>query len=163
MVRLGTPADVHDVMALALAGSSENGFLAPAKEKMLGDIWCALNRDYGLMGVIGEPGEPLEAAVLLRVGKMWYSDENVLEEKAIFVSPEARRKSPSRAKALITFSKKAADELGLPLIIGVLSNLRTEAKVKLYTRQFGAPAGAFFLYGAKTGEWRKAVEADDGR
>jgi len=158
MVRIGTPGDVHEVMRLALAGSSENGFLEPNPEKMLADVWAALNKDRGLMGVIGPEGH-LEGAVLLRVGKMWYSEQDVLEEKAIFVDLDARKKSPSRAKALTTFSKHVADGLGLPLIIGVLSNIRTEAKVALYKRQFGEPAGAFFLYGAKTGEWRAKVEA----
>ena len=43
------------------------------------------------------------------------------------------------------------DDLGIPLIIGVLSNQRTEAKIRLYERQFGAPAGAFFLYNVHTG------------
>lgn len=159
LVRTGTPEDVHEVMRLALAGSSENGFLRPNPEKMLSEVWSSLSIHHGVMGVIGEPNGKLEGAVLLRLGVMWYSDEPVLEEKAIFVDPDFRRTSPSRAKALTDFSKKAADGLELPLIIGVLSNLRTEAKVRLYERQFGKAAGAFFLYGAKTGEWRNAVEA----
>lgn len=157
-VRVGTPADVHNVMALAIAGSEENGFLRSNPIKMLADVFSALSLDRGMMGVIGDPGEPLEGAVLLRIGRMWYSDEDVLEEKAVFTSPAFRKCSPSRAKALMEFSKKAADGLGMPLIIGVLSNARTEAKVRLYKRQFGEPSGAFFLYGARTGEWKKAVE-----
>ena len=35
-------------------------------------------------------------------------------------------------------------------------NSRTEAKVRMYERQFGKPSGAFFLYGAKTGEFARA-------
>jgi len=35
--------------------------------------------------------------------------------------------------------------MNLPLILGVVSNYRTEAKVKLYERQF-PKAGAFFMY-----------------
>jgi hypothetical protein len=38
------------------------------------------------------------------------------------------------------------------MLIGVLSNHRTEGKVKLYGRIFGDSAGAFFLYNAKTGK-----------
>ena len=40
----------------------------------------------------------------------------------------------------------------IPLLIGVLSNKRTEGKIRLYERQLGKPSGAFFLYGARTGE-----------
>ena len=41
----------------------------------------------------------------------------------------------------------------MPLIIGVVSNHRTKGKEGLYNRLFGPPAGAFWLYGVKTGEW----------
>jgi hypothetical protein len=150
-VRIGTPEDVHGVMQLALSASSENGFVSPNPEKMLRDIWPALNLDRGLLGVIGNTGEKLEGAVLLRVGSMWYSDDEVLEEKAIFIDPRYRSAKGGRARRLCEFSKHVADNLGIPLIIGVLSNHRTEAKVRLYERQFGKPSGAFFLYGATTG------------
>ena len=83
---------------------------------------------------------------------MWYSDNPVLEEKAIFIHPDFRSAKGGRARQLCEFSKQVADSLGIPLIIGVLSNHRTEAKVRLYERQFGKPSGAFFLYGAHTGQ-----------
>jgi hypothetical protein len=156
-VRIGTPQDVHEVMRLAMAGAEENGFLNPDPAKMLQEIWSALVMDRGLMGVMGDPMGRLEGAVLLRIGRMWYSDEDVLEEKAIFIDPEYRAAKGGRASRMCEFSKKTADRLGLPLIIGVLSNHRTEAKVRLYKRQFGEPSGAFFLYGARTGEWKEAV------
>ena len=133
-------------------GHEENAFLVANPVKMVMDVWPALNQDHGIVGIIGEPGEPIEAAVLLRLGTMWYSDNPVVEEKAIFVRPEFRSAKGGRARKLCEFSKKVADSLGMPLIIGVLSNHRTEAKIRLYRRQFGEPAGAFFLYGAKTGE-----------
>jgi Uma2 family endonuclease len=85
---------------------------------------------------------------------MWYSDTMIVEEKAIFIHPDFRAAKGGRAKRLCEFSKQVADTLGIPLIIGVLSNSRTEAKVRMYERQFGAPAGALFLYGATTGGWQ---------
>jgi hypothetical protein len=83
--------------------------------------------------------------------QMWYSNAWILEEKIIFVDPEFRNAKGGRARRLCEFSKKVSDDLGIPLMIGVLSSHRTAAKIKLYERQFGEPAGAFFLYGAKTG------------
>ena len=150
-VRIGTTCDVDDIMELALAANEENGFIRATPGKMLHEIYASLSLNRGLMGIIGETGQPAEAAVLLRIGEMWYSTDPVVEEKAIFVRPEFRAAKARRAQRLCDFSKQVADGLGIPLIIGVLSNARTEAKVRLYERQFGAPAGAFFLYGAKTG------------
>jgi len=138
-------------MALALSACDENGFVSPNPEKLLQEIWPALNLDRGLLGIIGNTGEKLEGAVLLRVGSMWYSDDEVLEEKAIFIDSKYRSAKGGRARRLCEFSKHVSDNLGIPLIIGVLSNHRTEAKVRLYERQFGKPSGAFFLYGATTG------------
>lgn len=149
-IRIGTPDDIHDMMDIAMNASEENGFIKASKDRMLQELWSALSQHYGLMGIIGHPGQRAEGAVLLRIGQMWYSDDPVLEEKAIFIRPEFRAAKGGRARRLCEFSKQVADTLGMPLIIGVLSNHRTEGKVKLYERQFGKPSGAFFLYGAST-------------
>lgn len=157
-IRVATPEDVHDIMDLALSACDENGFVAPNPERLLQEIWPALNLDKGVCGIIKSEGRKPEGAVLLRVGMMWYSDQEVLEEKAIFIHPDYRSAKGGRARRLVEFSKQVSDELGIPLIIGVLSNDRTEAKVRLYERQFGKPTGAFFLYNARTGGWREAAE-----
>lgn len=152
-VRVGTPEDLDEIMKIAMVAVEENGFLNPNPGKLASEIWPALHQDHGIVGVIGEPGGLIEACVLLRIGQMWYSDTLVVEERAVFTHPEYRSAKGGRARKLCEFSKKVADDLGIPLIIGVLSNHRTEAKVRLYERQFGKPTGAFFLYGARTGEW----------
>jgi GNAT superfamily N-acetyltransferase len=157
-VRIGTPEDLDPIMELALSACSENGFVEPNPIKLLQDIWPALHLDKGLIGIIGEVGDRPEAAVLLRIGTMWYSDKEVLEEKAVFVQPEHRGAKIGRARRLCDFSKQVSDKLGIPLIIGVLSNHRTKGKVRLYEREFGEPSGAFFLYNARTGGWKEAAE-----
>jgi hypothetical protein len=156
-VRVGDVSDVDDVMALALSASHENGFVQPSPQKLLAEIWHGLSLERGVMGIIGEKGKA-EGAVLLRIGSMWYSEQEVLEEKAIFIHPDYRSAKGGRARRLCEFSKQVADSLGIPLIIGVLSNHRTEAKIRLYERQFGKPSGAFFLYNAHTGAFRDAAE-----
>jgi hypothetical protein len=157
-VRVGTPEDVDAVMEIAMSASMENGFVDPNPRRLLGEIWPALNLEKGLVGIIGNPNEKAEGAVLLRVGQMWYSDQEVLEEKAIFIHPDYRSAKGGRARRLCDFSKQVADSLSMPLIIGVLSNQRTEAKVRMYERQFGKPSGAFFLYNARTGGSKAAAE-----
>ena len=158
-LRTGSKEDLDDVMRIAMMACEENGFVYPNPEKLLVDIWPALNLDQGVVGIIGPKGtKKVEGVVLLRIGNLWYSDEKVIEEKAIFVDPEYRSAKGGRAKKLCEFSKRVADELGLPLMIGVLSSQRTAGKIRMYQRIFGEPSGAFFLYKAKTGEWKNAAE-----
>lgn len=110
----------------------------------------SLQKNGGIVGVIGKKGE-IEAGIVLRVSNFWYANDPFLEEMGLFVHPDFRSAKGGRASKLINFAKSCAENLGMPLMIGVLSNDRTSAKVKLYERQFGAPVGAFFLWGAKTG------------
>lgn len=153
-VRIAVPEDLDEIMQIAMMACEENGFLNPSPAKLAAEIWPALHQDHGICAVIGQPGGKIEGLVLLRIGHMWYSNTTIVEEKAIFIHPDFRAAKGGRAKRLCEFSKQVADNLGIPLIIGVLSNSRTEAKVRMYERQFGAPAGAFFLYGATTGGWQ---------
>lgn len=157
-VRIGTLDDLDNMMNLAMMACEENGFLDPNPQKLLVDIYPALCLQDGIVGIIGEIGKMPESAVLLRVGSMWYSDKKIVEEKAIFTHPDFRDAKGGRARRMCEFSKRVADNLGLPLIIGILSNHRTEGKVRMYRRIFGEPTGAFFLYGAKTGQWKDAAE-----
>ena len=157
-IRLGTPSDEAQMLELALKAWEENGIKNVNPEKMLGMIKPALYLWQGLVGIIGEPNGRIEAAILLRMSQMWYSDDWMIEEKSIFVDPEFRSKkrrsthnAVGHARVLCDFSKRVANELNLPLLIGVLSTQRTEAKIRLYEHHFGAPAGAFFLYNANTG------------
>jgi N-acetylglutamate synthase-like GNAT family acetyltransferase len=149
-IRLATTEDVHEVMKLAITACKENAFLDASNELLLREIWPALCLDHGLCAVIGQPQGAIEGLVLLRVGTAWYSHRQVLEEKAVFIYPEFRSAKGGRARRLVEFSKHVADTLGLPLLMGVLSNSRTAGKCALYKRWFGEPAGMFFLYGAKT-------------
>lgn len=153
-IRVATPEDLDEIMNIATMACEENGFLNPNAAKLAAEIWPALHQDHGICAVIGKPQGIIEGLVLLRIGNMWYSDSLVVEEKAIFIHPDFRSAKGGRAKKLCEFSKKVSDTLGIPLIIGVLSNSRTEAKVRMYERQFGKPSGAFFLYGAETGKWQ---------
>ena len=146
-IRTGTPDDIYEMMDLALMACEENGFVNPDKTKLMTELWQALNLNYGMIGIIGKENGPIEGAILLRIGPMWYSHDMVVEEKAIFIHPDHRGAKEGRARRLVEFAKNAADELGIPLLIGVLSNKRTEGKIRLYERQLGKPTGAFFQIG----------------
>lgn len=163
-VRLGVPDDVHEAMKLALMACEENSLSRADPTKLLNHLWAALNQDHGICGVIGEPGQPLEGIVLLRVGALWYApeDDNILEEKAIFIHPDFRSAKGGRAARLCEFSKWLSDELHMPLSIGVLSSARTAAKTRMYQRYFGEPMGAYWVYNGATGEQGPVVDHISG-
>ncbi len=150
-VRYANLDDEEPLMALCRDLHEENGLLSMSEGKVRETLRLALNRERGIIGVIGEPGHALEGAIVLLLGQQWYSDEWCIEELFSYVPPAFRRSN--NAKDLIDFSTGVADEMGIPLMIGILSNARTEAKVRLYQRKLGKPAGAYFLYGGKTGDF----------
>jgi hypothetical protein len=103
-IRIGTPNDVDEVMELAMQACDENAFVQPNPRRLLEDIWPALNLDRGLMGIIGEDGQKPQGVVLLRIGKMWYSDQDVVEEKAIFIHPEYRKIGRASCRERVCYS-----------------------------------------------------------
>jgi len=120
----------------------ENAVFHIDEEKVRNFIKMATDRKNGVIGIIkGDDG--LEGMICLVVDQLWYSHEWFLNEVFNFVHPEHRKST--RAKSLLAFAKNISDEMELPLLVGVVSNYRTEAKVKLYERQF-PKAGAFFMY-----------------
>jgi hypothetical protein len=150
-VEIAGPADLDEMMKLTIAASHENGFVEPNPLKLLREVYPALHLQDGIVGVIRGEDNRIEAAILLRIGEIWYSDAKMLEEKAIFVDPKFRQAKGGRASRLCEFSKYLAKKLDMPMTIGVLSNERTEAKVRMYMRQFGKYSGVYFLFNAKTG------------
>jgi ABC-type transport system substrate-binding protein len=130
-VRLATPAD------------AELNGLAPIDEPMVrAALDRGISRDRAVIGVIRGAGV-IEASVGLYIGNWWYSQNQHCEDLWNFVS-EPYRKS-EHAKALLQWAKHAASFLEKPLLMGVLSNERTQAKIRLYERQLGPQIGALFV------------------
>jgi hypothetical protein len=149
-VRVATKDDFFGIIELSRMVHDENGLFDFNEVKVAEAIWLQIEKKNGIIGVIGTK-DKLEGIVVLRLSTYWYSNSQFLEEMFVFVHPDFRKAKDSRAQKLLEFAKKVSSELEMPLMIGVLSNTRTSAKVSLYERNFGEPAGAFFLWGAKTG------------
>jgi hypothetical protein len=154
IVRIAKPADHTEIWRLFLQGHRENGKFALAPEKVDWFLARALRPEMipewdtgprGAVGVIGDVGK-LEALVFVTIGTYWYSHDRHLEEFIVYVDPECRQSS--HARVLIEWMKTQSDRTGLPLVTGIISTERTEAKVRLYRRML-EPVGAFFLYGGK--------------
>lgn len=142
-VRLAEPEDFPSLMELTKQACAEESPYIFCEEK----VYWMLRRHYdkqgGLLAVIGEKGEPLKGYLFMIVDGLWFSLDSQLLELSLYVHPDHRKST--YAKQLMAFSKQASAGLQLNLSIGVYSNSRTEAKVRLYQRQFKS-AGAFFKY-----------------
>jgi hypothetical protein len=143
-VRLATSADKLDIFHFLTRLHHENGMFPMDAEVVMGQLDEMLGpRNPGVIGVIrGENG--IEGSVGMTVEPWWYTKVPSLNERWNFVHPDHRKST--HARRLIEFAKWASDNMGLPLIMGIISTERTEAKVRLYRRQLDF-VGAFFSHG----------------
>jgi GNAT superfamily N-acetyltransferase len=159
-VRVGTPADLDDVMELAQLVASENAIVPPNHLKILERIYPALHRDNGLIGIVGPHGGAAQGFALLWVSPPWYGDERIIEECGIYVHPDWRAQRGGRASLLYKFCKQVADQMSVKLVVGVLSAHRTESKVRYYERFFGPQAGAYYIYNPLAAMSAAAIAAE---
>lgn len=156
-VRIANRDDSEEIMRLLAIMHAEGGVMPLDEMEARRTFDMAFNRQGGILGVIGEPGD-IKAMIFLLISKFWYTREHHLEELFNFVRPDVRKISAKAeenyAPRLIEFAKNCADEIGIPLTIGVLTNIRMEAKVRLYKRSLGVPAGAWFIHFPKGTGWQ---------
>ena len=142
-VHIAEQKDEEELMVLCRNLALENAMFPVSDDKVRAMLRRAFNREGGVLGIIGESGK-IEGMIYMMVSTFWYSDKPYLEELFLYVSPEYRKSK--NAIELMKFSKWCSDQSGFALVIGVISNEKTEGKVKLYQRQFFKPAGNFFFY-----------------
>jgi hypothetical protein len=145
-VRIADKGDEEEVMSLCRELHRENGLFEMNEDKVRGMLGRAFNREGGILGVIGAPGK-IEAMIYMMMSTFWYSDNQHWEELLAYVAPKHRK--TRNAVELVAFAKWCADVSGFPLVIGIISNERTEGKVRLYQRQLDKPIGNFFFYKKK--------------
>ena len=136
-VRESAPEDFDEIMRLALAAASENALSPPDINLVEKEVRTGIAREGGV--------------IILTINSMWYNLDPIIQDNSIFVDPEFRSAKGGRARKLAEWAKFISEKLGIPLAIGVMSNTRTEAKIRLFERVFGPPAGVYFLHNAKTG------------
>jgi hypothetical protein len=145
-VRLATRADKEGLLFLCRELHAENGLFPLAEARVADMLERAFNRDHALIGVIGEPGGELKGSIYLAMHQYWYTDSWFLDELWNYVHPAHRPPTEKGcAQALLEWAKKAADQMEMPLMVGIVSSHRTEAKIRLYERHF-TKAGAFFIH-----------------
>lgn len=140
-VRIASRDDEERIVEACYRLHQENGQFPLSIKKLLPILEDAFESRGSIIGVIGCP---IEACIYLKISSMWYSDDPVWEEFFSFVLPECRQ--GGNAKALLKFAKDISNKTEIPVLIGIISNKKTQAKIRLYRRSFGEPAGAFFLH-----------------
>lgn len=142
-VRTAAPEDVDGLIEHCRLLHGENGLFGLSERKVAQLLDRGFRQDGAIIGVIGDGGAP-EASIYLSIEQPYYSEDWHLMELWNFVMPP-RANRAGHAKRLIEFAKYCSDEMQMPLVIGVLSNQRVEAKVRLYERQL-EKAGVFFVH-----------------
>lgn len=142
-VRKALLADKDEVLDICAQDHAENGQFSYAPDKVERTVNKILADNEGVIGIIRRKAD-IEAIMILEIGQMWYTDDWCLKETINYVRPRYRRST--NAKDMISFGKRCALEIGLPLMVGVVSNERTAAKMELYRRELGEARGGYFIY-----------------
>ena len=151
LVRLATKAEEEELMEMCREIHAENGMESMSETKVRAMLHKAFNKEGGIIGVIGKPGA-LEAIIMIVMASSWSSEDTHLEELFAYVRRPFRTKfngadtvKMPHAEALVNFAKECSDKLGIPLVIGIITNKRMAGKVRLYRSILGYPAGAYFV------------------
>jgi hypothetical protein len=100
--------------------------------------------DEAWIGILGPIGR-VWGSVYLSVGQVPCCEDRLIYEMWNWVLPDYRESNGARH--LLSFATALAGVMQMPLVIGVMSHVRTEAKRRLYERALRTPAmGAVFLY-----------------
>lgn len=142
-IRVAQPSDEDELVHVLMTElHAENGIMLPNADRVLGNIRVATRDKKGVIGIMsGDTG--IEATIGLFIENWWYTDTLTLNEKWCHVRKPFRRSD--RANRMIEFSKRMSEWFDLGLFIGIISNEKTAAKVRLYRRRL-PQYGAFFYY-----------------
>lgn len=152
-VRFAKPSDEGELMRMMHSMHHENAQATMCEDKVRAMLQSAITRPtaaqthHCMIGVIEGSDGALAGSIGLGLAQWWYSDDWHVEELWNFVNPDYRRvPGTSNAGSLIQFGKWFAENMALPFLIGVLSTVRTEAKIRFYAKHQLPHVGAFFLY-----------------
>lgn len=147
-VRMATHGDAEAIYDLLQLLKDENAIFEMSSDKVRETIKRATDHQGGMIGVVEQDGK-IVGTVGLFISQFWYTQTHHVEEYWNFVHPEYRRSN--FAKDLINFAKWVNENMGLVLLMGIISTSRTKAKVELYARMLNQPVGAYFMNGLTLG------------
>ena len=100
VVRVASVSDEPEIMNLLSQMHAEGGIMPLDQMEASAMFHRAFNRQGGILGVIGEPGD-IKAMIYLLMSRFWYSRAYHLEELFNFVRPEMRKSKENYAQRMI--------------------------------------------------------------
>lgn len=136
-VRIAQPDEEDDIYRLCVELHKENGsaYFTLSERKVRQNLERAFTGKLAMLPCIG-PKRRIEALGYISIEQFAWSDTWHLSEWFNYVLPEYRKSR--NAKTLLEWEKGAADSCKLLLWIGVTSENRLAAKLRLYRRVFGS-------------------------
>lgn len=142
-VHIALPSDEEGLFPILMMAHEESAVMPLSEARVHEIITTSTRRKGGVIGLI-RGGERIEGVLCLRLARMPYSDEWHLEDIANYVHPLHRKSN--HAKNLIQFGHWMAEQMGFPLLIGILSAKRLESKRKFYQRYAGKEVGSVYIH-----------------
>jgi len=122
-------------------------------------IGRCVSRDRAMAGIImGDGG--IEASVGISIEEFDYSEHPHLEARWLSVHPDHRHST--HLQQLLKFADWAAEQMGVPAFLGVLTDKDLIGKMRLYQRRM-PQVGAMFAAGVQDGRFYSQLRMGDGR
>ena len=155
-IRVAGPDDFQEIFRICCLLHAEIARHPFNELKVRSIIWRGVNRDGAICAVIGRPDD-IKAMLLMTIEEIYYSDESEIIERWNYVRPDCRKST--FAKQMIGFARRISRETGLIVGIGIDTNVKLEAKRRLYERSLKL-GGYWFIIDPKDAE---TLEAEIGR
>lgn len=144
-VRLGHSGDADKIYNFLLGLHDENSIFSLNEHRARQTINEIVTPQYGCIGLI-DNGNGIEGSIGLRVAQLWYTNEWFLDELWNYVHPDYR--NTNHGNTLTEFAKQKSHDIGLPLLMGIVTRKRLAPKMRMYQRKL-SQIGAWFVYGRK--------------
>lgn len=153
-----TLSDLPEFMRLFKVMHSENGLFDLDEDCVVETFDRAVKNKEGVIGLIKGPDNDIRAMLMMLITRYYYTTQFHLEELFNYIALPWRK--TNYADTLLRYAIHCQQQLKIPLVIGVLTGHRMEAKVRLYRRRLGMPSGAFFVHGAAPEYFERAQNFD---
>lgn len=148
-IRAARPSDEEDLYDLLCMAYSENAVFKMSEKKVRAMIEAGTRDRNVVIGVAESPDGKIAGSIGAIFSQWWFTDEWHIDECWNFVHPDYRRSDIRYGAELIKYAKWIADNMQMPLHMGIITTERMEAKIKMYKRQM-PQTGAFFMYNMKS-------------
>jgi hypothetical protein len=149
-IRPATQGDENSLFDLLCMAYGENASFAMSEKKVKAMIEAGTREKGVIIGVADAPdGSGLAGSIGAVFTQWWYTDDWHIDECWNYVHPDHRKginKQPAGyGSDLIKYMKWVAEQMNMALHLGILTNKRTKAKIRMYESHM-PQVGAFFIH-----------------